>query len=170
MKNTLFCLVLFLLANLDLGAQDKYGYLNFGNLISSMPETKQADSDLEAYQKQLIAKGEEMAKAFQVKVDSFYARAQTGTLTPIQQQEEQKVLQAEQQKILAYEQEVVQKVQAKRQELLKPIIDRASATIKEFGTSNGYKMIFDSSIPNAMLFLDEAFDVTPQIKAKLGIN
>lgn len=170
MKNVFLCFVLVLFTTLTISAQDKYGFLNFGNLISEMPETQKADETLAAYQKELVAKGEEMAKKFEADLKVFYEEVQSGSLTPVKQQEQEQILQKAQQTLVAYEQEVIQKVQVRRQELLKPIIEKAGNAIKEFGKENGYKMIFDSSIPNAMLFVDTASDVTPQVKAKLGIE
>jgi len=63
MKQFLLLSAFLLLGTSTLIAQEKYGHLNFGNLISSLEETKAADSQLSDYQKQLVAKGEEMAKS-----------------------------------------------------------------------------------------------------------
>jgi len=148
----------------------KYGHLNFGNIVSLLPETKQADSDLEAYQKQLVAKGEEMAGAFQEAYGQFVREVQSGDLTPKAQQEKQAQLQQKQQEIVAYENEVVEKVQAKRQELLKPLLEKVDVAIKAVAKENGYQLIFDTSLFNAVLFAQETDDILPQVKAKLGIN
>ncbi|MCB9052533.1 MAG: OmpH family outer membrane protein [Lewinellaceae bacterium] len=151
-------------------AQEKYGHLNYGGLISSMEETQSANSELEAYQKQLVAKGEEMAKKFQQDYQAVLKEAQGGNLTPVQQQQKEKELSSRRDEILAYEQEVAQKVEAKRQELLGPIIDRAETALKEVAKENGYAMIFDTSVFNAILFAEDADDVMPLVKVKLGIK
>lgn len=145
----------------------KYGHLNFGNLISSLDATQAADSELEAYQKQLVAKGEEMAKAWQQKAQAFAAKVQSGDLAPKAQQEQQQLLEKERGDILAYEQEVSEKVQAKRQELLGPIIEKAEKAIQEVAKENGYVMIFDTSVFNAILFAAESDDVMDKVKAKM---
>jgi outer membrane protein len=145
----------------------KYGHLNFGNLISSLEETKAADTELEAYQKQLVTKGEEMASAWQQEAQAFAQKVQSGALAPKIQQEKQAKLEEERNKILAYEKEVSQKVQAKRQELLEPLITRAEQAIKDVAEENGYIMIFDTSVFNAILFAEESDDVMELVKAKL---
>ena len=49
----------------------KFGYLNLGNLVIQMPETKKADETLKTYQENLIKKGEDMAKAFETSYTLF---------------------------------------------------------------------------------------------------
>ena len=150
-------------------AADKYGYLNFGNVIALMPDTKAADTALEAYQQQLVKKGEEMAKAFEANYAKLVQDVQAKTLSPKVQAEREQALQTEQQSILAYEQEVIQKVQIKRDELLKPIVEKVQKAIQDVGKEKGYKMIFDTSVFNAILFVKESDDVLPLVKAKLGL-
>lgn len=165
---------LILFAMLAIGttvaSAQKYGHLNFGNLISAMPEVKEADTELEAYQQQLVAKGEDMAKSFQEDYGKFVTDVQSGTLPPKTQQERQQALEKKQQEILAYEQEIVQKVQAKRQELLQPIVQRAEKAVQEVAKENGFTMIFDSSAFNAVLFAQDATDVMAMVKGKLGVE
>lgn len=161
----------FLLATVSLmQAQERYGHLNFGNLIAMMPATEAADSELEAYQKQLVAKGETMAAAFQEEYAAFAQQVQGGDLTPIQQQEKQTALQNKQQEILSYEQEIVQLVDAKRQELLAPIIENAQNTVSAVAAENKFVMVFDTSIFGAVLFAEETEDLMPLVKAKLGLE
>ncbi len=151
-------------------AAQKYGHLNFGNLIALMPETKAADEKLKSYQDSLVAKGQEMGKAFQEKYIAALKEVQAGTLSPMQQQKKQEELEKEQDALAQYEQEVGEKVQAKRAELLDPIVKKAELAIEEIAKANGYVMIFDTSVFNAILFVQEADDVLPLLKAKLKLS
>ena len=90
-------------------------------------------------------------------------------IPPAQQAPQEAALQKEQQEIMAYEQEVMQLVDAKRQELLKPIFDKAQNAINDVAKSNGYIMVFDTSIPNAVLFVQDSDDIMAMVKTKLGI-
>jgi len=165
-----FILVAALVLSATAVQAQKYGHINFGNLISAMPETDAADAELEAYQKQLVQQGEQMAEEFQEEYGQFVTEVQSGSLPPKQQQEQQAKLQAKQQEILAYEQQIRQMVQEKRQELLAPIVERAEAAVQEVAKENGFVMIFDSSAFNAVLFAQESTDVMSMVKAKLGIE
>ncbi|KAA3640713.1 MAG: OmpH family outer membrane protein [Bacteroidetes bacterium] len=160
-------LITVILMSATMGMAQKYGHLNFGNLLSSMPETKAADANLESYQKQLVAKGEKMATDFQTKVNNYVNNAQT--MSPVQARETEEALEKERQSILAYEQEVIQKVNNKRAELLQPIVEKAEKAIADVAKEQGYTMIFDSSIFNALLYAGEAEDVMPFVAAKLGL-
>lgn len=164
-------LVLFLLSGVALTASaQKYGHLNFGNLLSLMPETKTADETLKKFQEEMVAKGDTMAKKFQEKYVAAAKEVQEGKLSPLQQQQLEEGLKKEQESIVAYQQEVNQKVQTKREELLTPIIGKAESAIAEVAKANGYVMVFDTSVFNAILFAQETDDLMPLLKTKLGIQ
>lgn len=167
-KIMLFCAVLAVMS--VKGVAQKYGHLNFGNLVSLLPETKIADDSLVAYQKQLVANGEAMAKDFESKYTKFAEQVQGGTVTPVQQQKMQEELQKLQNDILQYEDQISQMVAGKREELLKPIIAKAETAIKDVAKANGYVMIFDTSVFNSVLYAMETDDLMPLLTAKLGIK
>jgi outer membrane protein len=147
----------------------KYGHLNSGNFLQELAEVKSANSQLKSYQDQLVKKGEEMAGAFQTKLEAYMTKAQSGEISQVQAQQEEGALQKEREAIMAYEQEVMAKVQQKRKELIEPILKRVDDAIKAVGKENGYQFIFDTSLTNAILFVKESDDVTPLVKTKLGI-
>ncbi len=164
----IFILTIFLCMGMQSIAQ-KSGHLNFGNLVAMMPETKSADTELESYQKGLVQKGEAMAARFQEEYTVFVNDAQSGTLSPAQQSEREENLQKKQQEISAYGQQVEQQLQQKRQQLLDPIVKRAEQAIKEVAVENGYELVFDTSVFNAVLYSMDSDDLMPQVKGKLGI-
>jgi outer membrane protein len=169
MKKLLVVLMgLFLVAST--ATAQKYGHLNFGNVLTLMPETKTADETLKKYQEELVAKGEEMAKKFQESYTKALAEVREGKLSPLQQQRLQSDLEKEQQAIADYEEEISEKIQTKREELLRPIVDKADKLIEEIAKANGYVLIFDTSAFNTILFAQDADDVMPLVKAKLGIS
>lgn len=168
MKKILFVFLVLSAASTGLQAQ-KYGHLNFGNMLSLMPQTKEADEQLQAFQTGLVSKGELMAAEFKGNVAKFIAESQTGTMAPKVQQERQAALEKEQEAIRLYEQEVTDKVNAKREELLKPIVDLLEKTIQEVSKENGFTMVFDTGSFNAVLHAAETDDLLPLMKKKLGI-
>ena len=160
---------LALTASVDSLQAQKFGHLNVGNLLSSMPEATAADKQLEAYQGQLVSKGENMAKALKADYETFAAAVQKGEKTAKQIQEKEAALKAEQEKIAAYEQEVMQKLGTRREELLQPLLERVDQAIKEVGEENDFTFIFDSSAFNVVMFAEESTDVAGLVKAKLGM-
>ena len=170
MKKILLVSTLVLGSLIALTGQDRYGHLNFGNLIAVMPEAIQANDSLEIMQATMVARGEAMAAQFQRDATAFIKDVQGGVLTPVQQQERQAALEKRQVEIQSFEQEIVQAMGVTRNQMLEPIIERAQQAIEEVAKENGYVMIFDTSVFNAVMFADESEDVFDLVKAKLGIE
>ena len=171
MRKQIFLLALVsILVMPSLFAQEKYGYLNLGNVLVEMSETQAADKDITQFQETLVAAFEEKAKAFQVKVEAFYQEVQGGTLAPVQQAEKEKALQDEQNSLRTEEQEIANKLENRRRELMGPILEKVQAAVEKVAKDNGYVMIFDTSSFNAILFVEESSDVTPLVKVALGIE
>ena len=144
----------------------KFGYINSGEILNALPEVKQADANLEAYQKQLQKNGQKMVEQFQKDYEAIQQKVQAGTLSPKQQEEEGAKLQQRQLEIQQYEQDMVQKLEAKRNTLLKPIYDKVDVAIKAVAKEGGYQFIFEQGV---LLYADESQDVSAKVKAKLGM-
>lgn len=165
-------LTLFLLVGITMGASaQKYAHLNFGNLVALMSETKDADTQMKNYRDSLTTALETRATAFEEKAKKFIADVQSGGLPPVQQQQQQATLEKEQQEIIAFEQQQLPALmQERRAKLLNPIVEKAEKAIQTVAKENGYTMVFDTSIPNAILFVEETDDLLPMVKTKLGIK
>ncbi len=170
-SKTPFCFLLALLigaTTLSAQATLKYGHMNLGNLLESLPDTKKANDDLKAFTDKLAAKDDSLTKSFQAQYTKFEADYNSGVLTPVQSQAGQAALQKLQEDIQKFEQDAQQTVAAKREELLNPILDKVNEAVRAVAKENGYAMIFDTS-SGAMLFAAETDDVVALVKKKLGI-
>jgi len=167
-KIFLFSFVFLVITGSSAVAQ-KYGHLNSGNLLVQMPETKKADEELRAYQDSLVKKGEEMANALKEHFAQVNDDYNKGLLSPLQAQKKQEELEKKKDELSKYQQEVTDKVGKKREELFTPILDKVQVAIDAVGKENGYKIIFDSSIPNVILFAVDTDNVEALVKAKLGL-
>lgn len=161
-------IALFVATTLSAQTAPKYGHMNLGNLLEEMPETKKANDDLKAYTDKLTAKDDSLTKAFQAAYTQLEADYKSGTTPPVQLQKRQEDLQKQQEFIQKFEQEAQQMVAAKRDELLRPILDKITNAVKTVAKETGYAMIFDTS-SGVMLFAAETEDVTALVKKKLGI-
>ncbi len=168
MKKYLFSLLIVAIACFSAQAQ-KYGFINSGNLIQEISESEKADDKLKGYVTPLMADGEARVKKFEANTQAFYEEVQKGILSQVAIQQRQAALQEEQNSIAAYEKEIQQKVMTKREEILGPILTRVQDAIDAVAKENGYKMIFDSSISNAILFTTESDNIEPAVRSKLGI-
>lgn len=159
----------FVWMNNSLIAQ-KFGHLNSGNLLSLLPEAQKADEQLVALQETLLKDYDTKLKDFRARGSKFMQDAQSGALSQVQIQEQQTKLEAEQQALAQEEQSIIAQVQKKRQELLEPILTRVDEVIQVIGKEGNYTMIFDTSKINAILFVEEADDLMPLVKERLGIK
>lgn len=146
----------------------KYGHVNLGNLLAQMPEIEERSAELVTFQEQL-------QKALQLKIDSWEKRVvdlqnKVNEMAPKEVKVLEEKLLKEQEEILKEEQLLSNKVLEKRNEIMTPIISKAQNAITQVGKENGYTMIFDTSIPNLVLYVKESDDLMDMVLAKLGIG
>jgi len=150
------------------GFSQKFGYCNSGALLTSIPEVKAADSDLQAFQAQLTKRGQEMVKALQDKAAELDRKEKQGTISPKELETQSAKLKEEEATIAKYEQEVYDKLAQKREELFKPILDKVNQAMADVAKENQFAFVFDQNT-QILLYADESLDVTKLVKAKLGI-
>jgi len=161
--------LLILLFSFTASYSQKYGYVNAGNIIEAITTQEGSDKALENYQAPLLEKGQKMMEKFKANEQALYQDMEAGTLSRIAIQERQNALVEEQKSIGTYEQEVVNNIKIKREEILAPILTRVQTAIDEIAKSEGYTIIFDSSMMNAILFTTPDGDIEAKVRAKLGI-
>lgn len=147
----------------------KFGYLNSAALLAEVPEVKQADANLKAFQTQLMKKGQEMAKDLQEKAALLERKKEQGTISPRDYQAQMAKLQEEEEAIGKYEQEVYNRLAKKREEEYRPILDRVNKAMEEVAREHGFLLVFDSST-QVVVYAEESLDLAPLVKAKLGLK
>ena len=163
-----FILTLTLLCSYTGVYCQKYGHVKLGNLLTKMPAIEESSEGLLTYQEQLQA-------ALQIKIDKWEQKVvdlqkQAQEVTPKELKARESQLLEEQQEILQEEQQLNNKILEKRNAIMGPIIAKAQSAINEVGQENGYTMIFDTSIPNLVLYVEESDDLMTKVLAKLGIK
>jgi outer membrane protein len=146
----------------------KFGYLNSSALLEEIPEVKAANTSIQTFQEQKQKLGRSKVEALQAKYQKLGEDEKKGLLSPKQLQDEGAKLKIEEEAIGKMEQDMVQEVGAKREELLKPIIDKVNNAIKDVAKEQGFAYIFDSNA-GVLLYADEKTDVTSLVKTKLGL-
>jgi outer membrane protein len=145
----------------------KVGYVNSASIIAELPDVKAADLTVEALQKQLQKKAQEMIEKFQADYADVQRKVENGDLSPKQQEEEGKRLEAKQAELGQLEQDSYKQIQDKRNELLRPIYDRVNQAIKEVALESGYLMLVDQAV---LLYSDPSADATALVRKKLGLQ
>jgi outer membrane protein len=161
--------ILLLVGFQTVSAQQKFGFMNSGNFLESFPEVRKADSLLVLYQDTLSIKGKSMIDKFEKDYQAYIEEANKGMIPPVQAQQKEAALQKQNEEIEKYRTEMNQKLDIRRQTLLRPILTTIDTAVKAVGKEGGYTFIFDTST-GAMLFAIESEDVTAKVKAKLGLK
>ncbi len=146
----------------------KFGYINSQELISQLPEVKEANSNIETLKKQLQKKGQSMLASLQSKYEALQKKQANGELSPQQLEAEAAKLKSEEEALAKFEQTSQEKIYKKTEELLTPIQEKINNAIKEVAAENGYTYIFDSSM-GLVLYADPSTDISALVKAKIGL-
>ncbi|MCX6251435.1 MAG: OmpH family outer membrane protein [Bacteroidetes bacterium] len=145
----------------------KIGYVDFNTLIAAMPGVDSVKIKLQVYQKTLSDQLDAMQAEFENKYLDY--QNQSASMTDLIKQTKEKELQDLQSRIDGFKSKAQQDLQAKQQELLKPIIDKAKAAVREVAKENKFSYILNS-IEDVVLYTEPADDVMPLVKKKLGID
>lgn len=145
----------------------KFGYVNSQELLQVMPEITKAEADLKVFAKTYQDQLETMSKEFEKKVQEYQGGAKT--MTDAVKEVKEKELQDLQARIESTNQSAQQKVAQKKEDLYKPILEKADKAIKDVAKEKGYDYVFDAS-GGILLFAKESDNILTLVKTKLGIK
>ncbi|MDE5623220.1 MAG: OmpH family outer membrane protein [Alistipes sp.] len=144
----------------------KLGRINSQDILLAMPETKEMETNMQAFTKDLQDNLETISVEFNQKLTDY--QKNYSTYSDSVRQLKERELQELQNRRQEFEQVAQQDIQKKQQELLTPIIEKAKAAIDKVAKDNGYLAIFETG---SLASYDEAAltDIAPQVRAELGI-
>ena len=154
-----------------LSAQNmKIGYTNAEYILGMLPEAKQIDAELRAYENQLQNQLQAKYKDFQAKMADY--QANEASYNDLVRTDKQNELQGLQQSIQEFQASAEESLIKKRNQLLQPAIEKIGTAIKAVAVENGYTHIFSegTSGVDVLLYASEQFDVTDLILKKLGVT
>ena len=161
-------LMLMLIAPMSVFAQ-KFGHIKTQEILTVMPEYTKAQTDIAAmeqqYRDEIKRAEEELSKKY-----AAYQQEQANLPKNIAERR-QKELDDLMQKGMQFQQDASQQLQQSWMEMIQPIAKKIDDAIKAVGQEGGYVYIFDLNSTN-IPFVNETLstDVTPAVKAKLGIQ
>jgi outer membrane protein len=144
----------------------KFGHINFQQLIQVMPESIAAQETLKQFAAELEGQYTAMQQELQTKSQEYVAQMEGMTATIRQAKESD--LQALQQRIQTFGQGAQQEVQQKEQEILAPIFEKARTALSEVAKEQSLLYVFEV---NGLLYHSaESVDMFPLVKTKLGVQ
>ena len=152
----------------------KFGRVDLAAIVTNMPEFKEAQTNLEAYGKDLQDQLEQIQVEFNTKYAEYEKNVNTyaGAVRQLKEAE----LQQLQQRFTDFQQIAQQDMQKKEADVMNPIYDKANEAVKKVASEGGYLAIFSTTqdLPASagLAYFDAAAltDITAAVKAELGIT
>lgn len=165
----LFLAVALFVMNGFVSAQTpKIAHVNTSEIMNDMPERPKAEKDLETYYNELQEQLKVMYAEYQTKLQDYQANAET--MSNLVKQSKEKELVDLESRITAFQNNAESEFDAKRAELLKPLLEKIQNAINAVGTEKGYTYIIDLATGTVVYVGTDAIDITKDVKAKLGIK
>ena len=160
-----FITVTALVTTSQVNAQTKIGYISTEELVSIMPETAKADSNLQQYRTALIQNAQEKQSSLETAIEKFNKDSSTMTISvkDVKRGELQKMLND----LQSEDQRIQQQLQQRQQELIAPINKKAFDAIQAVAKENGYSYIFEKG---ALLVAPPGEDVLALVAKKLNVK
>jgi len=161
---TLLLVAIITLGFNSLQAQTKVAHISTDLLISLMPETKALNTELEKLSKTYETELKAEEAKLEAKLKKYEAEAKSQT-DEVNQQRGIEV-QQDQQNLYQASQVAREDITKKRNEKLKPILEKAKKAIEDVASEQGFTYVLEAST----LIVANGTDLLPAVKAKLGIK
>jgi outer membrane protein len=158
---------ILLLCVTSVQAQVKLGHINSTQLLSFMPETKNADSTLQKFGSSLENQLKTMSAEYDTKVSDFKSK-EASMAEPIREAKIKEIGDLET-RIQDFQQSAQNSIQKKKEELYSPIIKKAEDAIHAVAKEKSYTYVFDSSV-GVLLWAQDSEDIMGIVKQKLSLK
>lgn len=146
-------------------AQTKLGYIHFQNLVTSDAAFKGIQANIDAYQKDFVTQQQEIQKELQTKAADYEAKRTT--MSDAVRTKTESELNDINNRLQAFNKDATDKINAKSNELFKPLVDKMKAAIAQVAKEKGYNYVVDSS-QLEFLVSPEGDDLMAAVKAKVA--
>lgn len=167
-QKTTLSIILFNLLMFTAFAQTnlKVGYADVEYILSNMPETANAQAELDVVMSKLKKTRDSIVTDYNVKMEDY--QKNNKTLIEASRKEKETELLQIQQGIQGFEEDIQTAVNYKKNELLKPIYNRIGSLITTVAKENGYTHIINSQIDgnSIILYAEEKTDISDLVIAK----
>lgn len=144
----------------------KFAVINTQELMESMPELQTVKEQMEASSKKYEDEFAKLQEEFSKKFEEFQALEESTPQT-IKERRMQEMQELEN-KVNQFRQTAAQDLQRQQQQLMAPIQQKVMTAIQTVGQEGNFTFIFENVVP--VYVGTDVTDVTPLVKAKLGIK
>ncbi|MEM6805316.1 MAG: OmpH family outer membrane protein [Bacteroidota bacterium] len=173
MRQISFILVFFtFFFSLSQVQAQKIGYMDLEAAIALMPETAQANRNLQTYQEKLqqgISATENYLRSL---IAEYQESAQTGGMTEADLKPQADKIQSLQAELQQKQAKAQQDFANKQAQEMSPILEKLEKAMKEHAESNGYTYILNTSSNGTSIILHgtETDNITKAVLTKLGVK
>lgn len=142
----------------------KVGYVNSAELLSLMPELKEAEGKLERYARNKENRFNNLAQSYQNRLQELQQKG--ATMLPSEQEAAVKELTGMEQQLQQMQASSQQEIAMEKERLYQPILARADSVIKQLGKDGQYTFIYDGP---GLLYADTTLNLLPEIARRMGL-
>lgn len=142
-------------------------HINTAAVLEAMPDKVRAEKDLEQYYRGLENQLQAMANEYQTKMQDY--QANQSTMSSFVKQSKEKEIIDLQNRIQQFQANAEGEFEAKRAELLSPILIKIQNAINAVASENDLSYVIDVSTGAAVFLGEDAIDITYMVMKKLGI-
>lgn len=146
----------------------KIAHVNTTEVMNAMPDKAKAEKSLENYYNELQEQLKVMYNEYTSKLQDYQSNAET--MSNLVKQSKEKELVDLESRITAFQANAENEFEAKRAELLQPLLEKIQNAINSVGKDKGYTYILDVATGTTVYIGSDAVDVTKDVKGKLGIK
>jgi outer membrane protein len=166
MKN-LIALIAVIIIAVSCGNKSKIGYYNSQEVLKENSVVKDADSTVAEYIKTLENGFVAAKQEYELKLSNY--KSDSASLSPASRQVIVNDLIALEQRIAAYPQEANEKLQQKREEIYRPILDKLNKVVEKIAKQHGYDYIFEVSNLK-FAYSNKENDLTEEVKKRFAVS
>ncbi|MBQ2839573.1 MAG: OmpH family outer membrane protein [Muribaculaceae bacterium] len=149
-------------------AQTKIGVISADSVFQVMPETAQAQAQLQEKSKMYDGEIKKLQEELQKKYTEYQALEKDATTPASIKERRIQEIQELDTKYQQFIQTAERDIQQQQQQLLAPIREKIMIAIKAVGKENKFTAIFPEG--SAIYTGEDVIDVTPLVKTKLGLK
>lgn len=145
----------------------KIAHVHLDSVLTMMPETKKAEQEAQNYLQQLEKTMADMQTKFQNDLKDY--ETNQASMSELIRKVKEDELRGQQERLQNFQGQAQADLQRKRDELLKPIYDKANAAIQKVAKANGYKFVMDNS-NGTLLYFEQSDNILNLVKKEMNIT
>ena len=151
-------------------AQARIGIINSQQIFDLMPEKAQAEAQLKALSDSYHAEYEMLKSEFDKKYADYQTVAADASMPEAIKERRVQELQEGDKKMREFERKAAADLASRREALTKPIVDRVQSAIRQAGEQAALDVVFDTAVTPVAYTGPATIDLTPVVKALLGLE